>query len=64
MIHLYVQADILRVENIVTMYDERTMGKDKDVLCSLRLKYHVKQRERWDKENIDTLSICISIRDN
>lgn len=40
MVHLYVQADISRGENVVSLYDEQTMGKDKDALCSLCLKYH------------------------
>jgi hypothetical protein len=31
-VNLYVQADISRNENRVTLYDERTMGKDKDAL--------------------------------
>ena len=64
MMHLYVQADISRGENVVTMYDERTMGKDKDALCSLRLKYHVEQFERCHKENIKPPKVYISIRDN
>ena len=64
MINLYVQSDISRGENKIMLYDERTMGKDKNALCSLRLKYHVESFQRCLREGRQQPELYISIRDN
>ena len=63
-VNLYVQDDISRNENKVTLYNERTMGKDKDALCSLRLKYHMESMKRCQEEGRVQPHVYISIRDN
>ena len=64
MINLYVMSDISRGENNVILYDERTMGKDKDTLCSLRFKYHLESYQRCLREGRTQPELYISIRDN
>ena len=63
MINLYVQSEISCGENKIMPYNERTMSKDKNALCSLRLKYHVKKFQRCLREGRNQLEIYISIRD-
>ena len=64
MLHMYVIADITRREHNVLVYDERLMGKDKDALCSLRLSYHIDQRNRFLAAGRTPPKVFISIRDN
>ena len=46
------------------MYDERTMEKDKDALCRLRLNHHIKNNQRCRQEKRNSPHVYISIRDN
>ena len=64
MINLYVQSDISRGKNKIMLYDERTMGKEKNALCSLRLNYHVESFQRCLREGRNQPEIYISTRDN
>ena len=63
-VNLYVQADISRNENCMTLYDERKMGKDKDTLCSLRLKHHVENFQRCKAKKWKPPDVYIFIHDN
>jgi hypothetical protein len=63
-VNLYVQSDISRGENNCILYDERCMGKDKDALCTLRLKSHIENVVRCQTEKCDLPEVYISIRDN
>ena len=64
MTNLFVMADISRGENKVILYDERLMGKGKDALCSLRMKYHIENAQRCVLEGRAQPDAYISIRDN
>ena len=64
MLHMYVIADISRRENNVLLYDERLMGKDKDALCSLRMTFHIQQRNRCLAAGVTPPKVFIAIRDN
>ena len=64
MLNLYVIANITRNEQEVFIYDERLMGKDKDALCSLRMSFHIEQRNRCLASGIEPPKVFISIRDN
>ena len=62
--HNFVMSDISRSENNIFLYDERTMGKDKQALCSLRLNFHIENLRRCERENKRHPEIFISIWDN
>ena len=62
--HNFVISDILRSENNVYLYEERTMGKDKNALCSLRICFLINNLHRCLREKITLPSVYISVRDN
>eukprot|EP01038_Epipyxis_sp_PR26KG_P018208 gene18208-25613_t len=64
MLNLYVMSDISRNEQNVFVYDERLMGKDKDALCSLRMAFHIKSRNKCLALGVVPPKVFISIRDN
>ena len=49
-VKIYVQDDIFRGLHKVILYEERTMGKYKDALFILRLKYHVESAAQCKKK--------------
>ena len=57
-------ADISCGENKVIMHDKRLIGKDKDVLSLLRMKYHIENAERCAYKGWAQPEVHISIRDN
>jgi hypothetical protein len=61
---LYVQSDITRNVNYVTLYDERCMGKGGDALCSLRLAWHFLERKRWFEKGGPLPELFVGLYDN
>ena len=64
MAYLFVMADISQGENKIMIYDERCMGKDKNSLCSLRMKYHLESRTKCIDKGVNLPEVYISIQDN
>jgi hypothetical protein len=64
MLNLYIMADVTRNEHNVFLYDERAMGKGKDALCSLRIAFHLKHRNRCLAEGVPLPRFFIGVYDN
>ena len=62
--NVFVLADMSRKKSNVFLYDERCMGKDKDALCSLRLKFHLESIQERRKAGRNPPTCFISVRDN
>mmetsp|Transcript_11603 Transcript_11603/g.25837 ORF Transcript_11603/g.25837 Transcript_11603/m.25837 type:complete len:367 (-) Transcript_11603:86-1186(-) len=58
----FVIANVNDNANYVWLYDERGQGKGADCLCSLRMRYHLQQWERYAEE--ERPKISLSILDN
>lgn len=63
MIQNFVIANINDNKNHVLLYDERGQDKGADCLCSLRIRYHIMQRDRYN-DAAKKPSVSISILDN
>lgn len=59
----FVIANINDNENHILIYDERAQDKGADALCSLRLYYHLGQRDRY-KRSAKKPKFSVSILDN
>ena len=58
-IYMFVVSNLSSGVNHVYLYDERTMGKNGDAMCSLRFIYHM--RQYIQARNLKTLSSCPEI---
>ncbi|EEY63316.1 cleavage inducible protein [Phytophthora infestans T30-4] len=64
MIQNFVVADITHGINNVYFYDERGQDKNADVLCSLRLLYHLKTIQRNACNGVTAAEVSFSLLDN
>ena len=59
--HNFVMVDISRGETRVFQYNKITMGKDKNVLCSLQLNFHLENLRRCQHKNATPPDYYISV---
>ena len=62
-LNLFVISDVTRTKNNVFLYDERGQGKGADALCSLRMRYHLRQIAEYNQQGIKP-QLYMSLLDN